>query len=202
MPLKILVVTNMYPTIDKVNWGTFVWHQVKYLEQLGNTVDVYYINGKKSKINYLKAFFSVFLKTLTTRYDIIHAHHGLAGFVSLLRFRTPLVITFHGSDALLGKIQPLLSRIAAKFSDASIVVSEKIAAVIPGYIIPCGVDTTVFKPMDSKEARLKISFPLNEKIVLFPFDPARKLKRFDLAESAVDLLKKRGIQYYLNQYGI
>jgi glycosyltransferase involved in cell wall biosynthesis len=192
MSLKILVVTNMYPTVENANWGTFIWHQVKYLEKLGNTVDVYYINGRKSKISYLKAFFIVFMKTLKTRYDVIHAHHGLAGFVSLFRFRAPLVITFHGSDVLLGKIQPILSRMAAKLSDASIVVSQKIATIVPGFVIPCGVDTTVFKPMDSKEARLKIGFPLNEKIVLFPFDPARKLKRYDLAESAVDQLKKRG----------
>jgi glycosyltransferase involved in cell wall biosynthesis len=197
MPLKILIVTNMYPTPEAVNWGTFIQHQVHCLQNLGHNVQVYYVNGRKSIFNYLFAVFKVFFKTLCTRYDIVHAHHGLSGVISLLRVRTPLVTTFHGSDVLLGKIQPFLSRIAFKFSDASIVVSDKIGTIVPGTVIPCGVDTTVFKPMANKEARLKVGFPSSGKIVLFPFDPMRRLKRYDLAEAAVEILKKRGYSLWL-----
>lgn len=193
MGLKILVVTNMYPTSETVNWGTFVRHQVDALERAGNKVDVYCIQGHQSKWNYIKAFWHVFITTINSRYDVVHAHHGLSGVASLFRFRTPLVITFHGTDVQMGKIQPFLSRIAARFSDASIVVSEKLASIIPGTIIPCGVDTSVFTPMNINEARLRVGFPLDKKIVLFPFDPARKIKRYDLAQSAINKLKIKGI---------
>lgn len=192
MGLKILVVTNMYPTSETVNWGTFVKHQVMALEQMGNKVDVYYIQGRQSKWNYLKAIWHVFVTTFISRYDVVHAHHGLSGVASLLRFRTPLIITFHGTDIQMGIIQPFLSRLAARFSDASIVVSEKLSSIIPGVIIPCGVDTSVFTPMNINEARLRLGFPLHKKIVIFPFDPARKIKRYDLAQSAVDELNKKG----------
>jgi glycosyltransferase involved in cell wall biosynthesis len=197
MALKILVVTNMYPTEEKVNWGTFVQHQVNALERMGNKVDVYFIQGTRSKWNYIKAFLGVFFATFSSRYDIVHAHHGLAGVSSLLRFRTPLIITFHGTDVQLGRIQPFLSRLAARFSDATIVVSEKIASIIPGTIIPCGVDTSVFTPMDIKEARIRVGFPLDKNIVLFPFDPARKIKRYDLAQSAINELNEKGISVTL-----
>ena len=197
MTYKILLVTNMYPTSEAVNWGTFVQHQVTTLERFGNNVDVYYINGRRSKLNYLKAIFHVFIKTLYTRYDVVHAHHGLSGVVSLLRFRTPLIITFHGTDVLKGKIQPFLSRLAARFSDASIVVSEKLGSIIPGTVIPCGVDTSIFKPINILDAKSQVGFPLDKKIILFPFDPARKIKRYDLAQSAADELKKRGLPVIL-----
>jgi glycosyltransferase involved in cell wall biosynthesis len=197
MAYKILFVTNMYPTSEAVNWGTFVQHQVTTLQSLGNNVDVFYINGRRSKLNYFKAIFQVFIKTLSTRYDIVHAHHGLSGIVSVLRFRTPLIITFHGTDVMIGKIQPFLSRLAAMFSDASIIVSDKLASIIPGTVIPCGVDTSIFKPINIEAAKTQVGFPLDKKIVLFPFDPARKIKRYDLAQSAVDELKKKGLPVIL-----
>jgi teichuronic acid biosynthesis glycosyltransferase TuaC len=202
MTRKILIVTNMYPTEERVNWGTFVEHQVTALRDIGNTVDVYYINGRKSKWNYIKAIFHVFIKTFSTRYDIVHAHHGLSGVASILRFRAPLVITFHGSDVLngdvfKGKFQPLLSRFASRFSDAVIVVSEELAAIIPGSIIPCGVDTSVFKPISSIEARTRVGFPLDKKIVIFPYNPKRNVKRFDLAQSAVNQLNNKGLPVIL-----
>ena len=197
MAYKILLVTNMYPTSEAVNWGTFVQHQVTTLKSFGNNVDVFYINGRRSKLNYLKAIFQVFIKTLSTRYDIVHAHHGLSGIVSVLRFRTPLIITFHGTDVMKGKIQPFLSRLAARFSDASIVVSDKLASIIPGTVIPCGVDTSIFKPINIEDAKSQVGFPLDKKIILFPFDPARKIKRYDLAQSAVDELKKKGLPVIL-----
>jgi teichuronic acid biosynthesis glycosyltransferase TuaC len=197
MSLRILLVTNMYPVTESPNWGTFVWQQVVYLERMGHKVDVYHINGRHSKLFYLKALFDVFFKTLFKRYDCIHAHYGLSGLVSFFRFRTPLITTFHGSDVLRGKLQPFLSRIAAAISDAVIVVSEELALVIPGIIIPCGVDTTVFKPMELKDARKKVNFPLDKKIILFPFNPARKIKRYDLALAAVNELKSKGMDVLL-----
>jgi teichuronic acid biosynthesis glycosyltransferase TuaC len=197
MSLRILFVTNMYPVPGAVNWGTFVWQQVIYLEQLGHNVEVYYINGRRSKWYYFKALFDIFIKTVSTRYDCIHAHYGLSGLVCFLRFRTPLVITFHGSDILWGKWQPFLSKIAAALSNAVIVVSEELASIIPGLIIPCGVDTSIFKPINSNDAKSRVGFPLDKKIILFPFDPSRKIKRYDIAVAAVDELKRRGLNVIL-----
>src|SRR6185295_1701908 len=108
--MRILFVTNMYPTTEKPGWGSFVMREAESLKRVGQTVDVLHFQGYKSKLNYIKACFKVFIQTLCHRYDIVHAHYGLSGFPALFRWRTPLVITLHGSDALVGTIEPLISR--------------------------------------------------------------------------------------------
>src|SRR5580704_2056272 len=74
------------------------------------------------------------------------------------------------------------------FADAVIVVSKGISARIAGDIIPCGIDLEVFKPIDRTAARMRLGLPLRGKLVLFPFDPLRKIKRYELARAAVDTL--------------
>ena len=186
--MKILFVTNMYPTRDHPASGTFVMHQAEQLKRLGHEVDIFHILGYRSKFNYLKAMFQIFVRTLIKNYDIAHAHYGLSGFSALFRWRTPLVITLHGSDALVGKIQPFISKFACRFADAVIAVSKKIASVIPGEVIPCGVDLSVFKPYGRSSAREKLGLPMNKHLILFPFDPLKRMKRYDLAKEVIEEL--------------
>jgi glycosyltransferase involved in cell wall biosynthesis len=68
------------------------------------------------------------------------------------------------------------------------VVSKGICARIAGEIIPCGVDLEVFSPRDRIQARMRLGLSLEDKLILFPFDPSRKLKRYDLACSVVSAL--------------
>ncbi len=67
--------------------------------------------------------------------------------------------------------------------------SEEIRHKIPGIVIPCGVDLNVFRPYDRDEARSRLGWPRNKYLILFPFDPARRVKRYDLARAAVEQLK-------------
>lgn len=190
--MKILIVTNMYPTEDRPAWGIFVMQQVKQLRRLGHNVDVMNIYGYRSKLNYIKAVFEVFQKTVRNRYDIVHAHYGYSGFPALFRWRTPLVVTLHGSDALFGIFRPFISKCVSRLADAVIVVSKQIASVIPGDVIPCGVDLEIFKPRNQAEARAYLGLPEKRRIILFPFDPSRKIKRYDLARAAIDWLASNG----------
>ena len=80
--MKILVVTNMYPTQDMPAYGTFVEEQVNSLRKEGVKVDVLFINGRKSKLNYLVAFFRLWIRLLTNRYDLIHDHYVFSGIVA------------------------------------------------------------------------------------------------------------------------
>jgi glycosyltransferase involved in cell wall biosynthesis len=185
---KILFVTNMYPVAGNHAWGTFVWQQAEHLRQAGHHVDVLHVEGAKSRLRYLTSGWDVFSQTHKEAYDVVHAHYGLSGVPALLRWRTPLVVTLHGSDVLVGRVQPLISKAVAAFADAVIAVSPEICAKIPGEVIPCGVDVELFKPRDRAAARARLGLGQRAKLVLFPFDPARRVKRVHLAQQAVERL--------------
>lgn len=192
--LKVLFVTNMYPDDDHPASGAFVSQQAEHLRKAGHQIDVLHIQSSKSRLKYLTSPVDVFARTRNKSYDVVHAHYGLSGFPALFRYETPLVITLHGSDALVGRIQPLISKTVCSFADAVIVVSKGISARIAGEIIPCGIDLEVFRPRDREAARARLGLPLRGKLVLFPFDPLRKIKRYELARAAVAALRDPEIQ--------
>jgi glycosyltransferase involved in cell wall biosynthesis len=191
--VRILCVTNLYPSPQRPGHGAFVWQQVEQLRRLGHTVDVINILGFQSKMNYLRCALDVMRMTSAVSYDIVHAHYGYSAYPAMFRLQAPLVITLHGSDVLGNIFERLCTRAVSHFADAVIVVSEGMRRRIPGIVIPCGVDLGVFKPYDRDEARARLRWPKDRHIVLFPFDPARRLKRYDLARASVERLVQEGV---------
>jgi teichuronic acid biosynthesis glycosyltransferase TuaC len=195
--LKVLVVTAMYPHAGNAGSGAFVEQQVEHLRALGHLVDVLHFPGYRSRLEYFKAAVEVSRRTRREHYDVVHAHYGVTGLTALFRNGIPLVVSLHGSDALVGWHQPLISRFVCRLADATIVASRKIADRIPGEVIPCGVDLSVFEPKSKAEARQRLNLEPRRKYVLFPFDPARSIKRFDLASTAVAKLVAEGVDIEL-----
>ena len=48
-------------------------------------------------------------------------------------------------------------------------------------ILPCGIDTERFRPLDRRAAREQLGLDPDGRYLLFPYDPARAVKRADLA---------------------
>jgi glycosyltransferase involved in cell wall biosynthesis len=188
--LNILVVTAMYPHPGNEGYGAFVMQQVEQLRALGHSVEVLHFPGYRSKSEYVKAAASVFRRTRTQRYDILHAHYGVTGLATFFRNSVPLVISVHGSDGLVGRLEPFITRFTCKRADAVIVASARIAEKVPGIVIPCGVDLDVFSPKPKADARHRLDLAPDRKYVLFPFDPARPVKRHALAKAAVTRLRQ------------
>jgi len=193
--MRILFVTNMYPSPERPGYGAFVWQQAEQLRQFGHVVDVVNIRGFRSKLNYLKGALEVLWKTSRVAYDVVHAHYGQSAVPACFRFKAPLVVTLHGSDVLeSGLLQSFCSRVISHFVDAVIVVSEEMRKRIPGLVIPCGVDLNVFRPYKRDDARVRLGLPKDKYLILFPFDPARAVKRYDLAKAAVERVTKDGVE--------
>jgi len=190
-------VTNMYPNPERPGYGAFVEQQAEHLCKFGHTVDVVNILGFQSKLNYLKGVLEVLRKTSRVAYDIVHAHYGLSAFPAWFRLQAPLVVTLHGSDVLGSSFESFCSQGIWRFADAVIVVSEEMRSRIPGIVIPCGVDLNVFRPYDRDEARARLGWPKDKYLILFPFDPARLVKRYDLAQAAVEQVAQEGIDIEL-----
>jgi teichuronic acid biosynthesis glycosyltransferase TuaC len=174
--MKVLVITNMYPTSKMPFFGTFVKEQVESLRKEGVEVDVFFINGKENTLNYLRAFPRLWARLLTKRYDLIHAHY-----------------VFSGSQVIQGWQAPLC-RLVTKFMDRTLVMSnemKKRGRLEKSVVIPCGVDFKLFKPNDREKSRKELNLSPDKKLVLFAGDYDRPLKRWDIVQASVAILKEK-----------
>lgn len=202
-PLRVLVLTNIYPTPESPAAAPSVKYQIEALKSLGVDITLWYIRQGHSA-SYLAMALKVFLLNFQRKkYDLIHAFFGHSGLLACLQFRYPVVVTFLGSD-LLGGLGGLdkpnakdgwIGRFAARFVDAVITMSEEMKRVSKrddAVVIPFGIDTNIFTPIPTLEARQQLGLPLERKIALFPWNPARAEKRFSFARDAVNLLNAQG----------
>ncbi|MDO9000954.1 MAG: glycosyltransferase [Bacteroidota bacterium] len=167
----------------------FVKEQVESCEQFDN-FQFNYAEIKSGGISgYIKGYFS-FLKQLPTgNYNLVHAHYGLSAFIACLQPFKKVVITFHGCDVNDPKTR-WISKIAHKLCKHAIFVEAEMPAKLNAKnkfsIIPCGVNTELFKPMDKIEARKKLNFLETDKIVLFASAFDVPVKNYVLAKAACD----------------
>ena len=122
--MRVLVVTNMYPRREDPVTGVFVRTQVESLTRLGVESELEIIEGRRSKLAYLAAIGRVNARVRRERFDLVHAHYGLSGFMAVQQRQVPVVVSFCGSDLLgitdeqgrytaRGQTQVMLSRYAA-----------------------------------------------------------------------------------------
>lgn len=173
----------------------FIMDQKKALESSGISVDVFTIQGKGIK-GYLKSLMALHTRLQRRSYNFIHAHYGLSGLLASLQLRVPVILTLHGSDVNLPFIR-LFSRIASFFARKVIVVSEKMKVLLKSRntevkVIPCGVDTSLFKPINKQLARKrlvhKLKFEKGKKYVLFSSSFDMEVKNPMLAREATQTL--------------
>lgn len=191
--MKVLSLTNMYPTADMPAFGTFVESEVQSLRQCGVEVDVLFINGRRRAINYLWGIPRLWYRLLKQRYDLIHAHYVFTGFVARAQFLYPVVLTHHGVEVLQGW-QAILSRIITPLMDQVIVRSPEMKNRLrcgEAAVIPAGVDLDLFKPMPQQECRHALDLSENKKYILWVGEYLRQEKRFDIVTEAVARVKQR-----------
>lgn len=206
-PLRVLTVTGAYPTEEIPHWGTFIKSQVDSLRAAGVEVEVIHPRRGPAPIRYALATAAVFWKTLTGRFDVVHGHYGLWGLVARMQWTTPVVVSFLGDDllgtpsasaetttksALVVRVSQWLSR----HVHAVIVKSEQMRALTPSdhvFVIPNGVDFTLFHPVPRAEARAALVWKPDGYIILFANDPRIPVKDYPLARAAVERLREIGV---------
>ncbi len=195
----VLVITNLWPTNEDPGYGSFVQAQMESLGPLGVNYDVVFIDGRRSRWNYFRALGELRFRLKHYRYDLIHAHFGLSGWVARCQWRTPVVVSFMGDDVLgrptrsgritlYGRFLQASSWVLARLVSAIIVKSQEMKTRLglnAAHVIPNGVDLGLFRPMEQAEARQALGLDLKKKFVLFPYNPLEVRKRFDVIEAAV-----------------
>jgi glycosyltransferase involved in cell wall biosynthesis len=209
--MRVLVVTNMWPSAERPHWGAFVKSQADSLAALGCENTLYEIQGHRSTLEYLKAMSAIPHAARACGAELVHAHYGLSG-AAATRVKLPLVVSFCGDD-LLGRpdargrltfrsraLLPV-SHHAARRADAVIVKSEEMRRVIadvPGVnVIPNGVDLARFAPEPRATARAALGWPDAGHVLLFAADPHEERKNWPLAQGTRTALAARGLDVRL-----
>lgn len=137
--MNVLVLSNMAPSKQAPNAGIFVQNQVDILSQSDAIAHLKFIairSTKKGLIALLAKYGLLLWHVLSqavfsrVRYDVVHVHYyyptiWFAIVYKLLRNRKcKIVVTFHGSDIYSYEPAPALYRLAARFIDKAIFVSD------------------------------------------------------------------------------
>jgi glycosyltransferase involved in cell wall biosynthesis len=207
----VLTVTNMYPQPDRPRLGTFVEEEVRSLRRQGLCVDVLFVDGPAATRNYLSGIGALQRQVATSGpYDLVHAHYVFCGLIALVArrlpgggraARLPVVVTQHGIETQLGWTAPL-SRYVSRRADFTIATSQRVAAALGMHdgarcaVIPCGVDTEVFRPAPQSAARQALGLPAGDPVVLFVGAP-RPEKRIPLIQAAFDMLQQQRVRQQL-----
>jgi teichuronic acid biosynthesis glycosyltransferase TuaC len=187
--MRVLVVTNLWPTPATPARGGFVRDQIEALREIDG-LDVELFTFDTGARQYARAAAELRRRYRGERFDVVHAHGGLCGWSALAVRGAPHVVTFHGTDLAHPRVGPL-SRALARMVALPAPVSATLArSGLPGLtgsdarvgILPVGVRLDRFRRVDRREARAALGLDPDARYLLFPADPARPEKRFDRAQ--------------------
>jgi glycosyltransferase involved in cell wall biosynthesis len=204
-PLRVLHVSNMWPTPAMPHFGAFVETQVDSLRRRGIDCDVVhahrdYLGLRKRTREALRG----------GAFDLVHAHFGhTAAIVADIcrQFRTPMLVSYCGGDVngeegtLARRTKSWIGSVASRlagFTAAAIVVKtpamlQRLPSAIRKRteIIPNGVDLDYFVRTNRDVARTRLGWP-DERIVLFGGRRVDPTKNYRLAEAATQELNNLG----------
>ena len=186
-PVRALIVTNMYPTPERPEYGRFVLDQVEALERRGD-VEIEVFAFPPGLPAYPRAARDLRRRYRGTRFDIVHAHFGLTAWPAIVARKGPVVVTLHGND-LFHPRSNRITRAALPFTALPAAVSREFSENVPG------AGTTQTRRGAARRHRHHALPPDPARggagsgsawtptgpYLLFPHDPARPLKRHDRA---------------------
>lgn len=173
----------------------FVKEQHDSLIKLGLIIDDFQIIGNGIK-GYLRNLPKYRKKIKLFKPDIVHAHYGISGLFANLQRLTPVVVTYHGSDINIRKIR-VISKVSILLSKYNIFVSNKLLKKVntkKSCVIPCGIDSSLFYPINKEIARKKLGLDKDKKYILFSSTRTNPIKNFKLAKESIELLNNKNIE--------
>jgi teichuronic acid biosynthesis glycosyltransferase TuaC len=186
--VRVLVVTNFMPDAGAPQRGRWVRDQVDEVRKRGIEVDLF--EFARGRNEYLPAARRLRSLLRRERFDLVHAHYGLAGWVARLAGARPLVVTFHGTDVRHHIVGHLSRRLVWRIDLAAAVSRALFEAEdgrrglppVPGCaVLPCGPDLERFESIPRVEARRALRLEPDGRFLFFPANPARPEKRHDRA---------------------
>jgi glycosyltransferase involved in cell wall biosynthesis len=182
--VRILVVSQMWPSASDPDFGSFVAQVCRELEAQGHELEVVAIDRRgMPRTKYLKLARDARRAAKRFQPDVVYAHFltfaGPAAARAARAAKAPLVLTAHGTDV--GNVERsralrALTRRATNRASRVIAVSDwlrmRLVAELPELggkvdVIDCGVDLERFQPRDPHEARARVGWEGNPPFFLF-----------------------------------
>jgi len=194
--MRILYVTNMYPTEQKPYFGIFVKEQIEDVAQVIDLdYDVHFINARENgPCEYLKSIFTIPRQIRREKYDLIHIHYGFSGLWRLFyKPKAKVFLSLHGADILpeQGKrIQVAITNRLLKRVDRVFTLNDRMDELVQSRTnnferLPCAVNINQFKPKENTPA---VS---DKKTIIFPSAPHVEVKDYPLFERVISALQQK-----------
>ncbi len=218
--MRVLVVTNMWPTPGFPRSGTFVERQVRGLERIGVTVELLFVErGPEGMWAYRSVAGRIRRALAAFELDVVHVMYGgmMSAMASMALKDVPWVQSFCGTDLLgeesgslfqrlRGLVGVVCSRCSARRAQAIVVKSANLQRALPRsikdttiHVIPNGVDLELFRPMEAGPCRERLGWREDVFHAVFSTPSLSDAnKRLPLARRAVEFLRRRGIQAELH----
>ncbi len=218
--MRVLAVTNMYPSFKNPALGVFVKEQLESLRTLGLDVNVLRVNRfQRGILAYVGLGQKVRKKMVEFGPDLVHVMYGgiMAERVITAVDTIPTMVSFCGSDLYGASLRGLTGQLASRFGALAshsaarkatriVVKSKTLEAELPPdvdrskvRIIPNGVDMHKFRPLDRNKCRAQLGWESNVSHVLFAGAIANPIKRWHLAAAAVDQVSSWGLHVVLHE---
>lgn len=212
--MRVLAVTNALPGAGEstTTTGIFFKEQLESLERAGVDLTIVHADRvRRGRRAYLDVGRQVRAALDASDVDLVHVLYGgvMSWAVARVVRQLPLVVSFCGND-LLGEGERRTfrwlvergaiasSRRAARAAAGIVVKSDALRRALPAdvdparvFVLPNGVDLTLFTPRDRLACRAELGWSPERRHVLFPAAADRSEKRFWLASAAVEELRGR-----------
>lgn len=198
-PVGDVRVLYVVPGLPQGHNMIFARDTASALRQRGLQIDEFYLRSRTAPLQVLRAVWQLRREVRRLAPDVVHVQYGgVTGLVGALACAgRPLVLSVRGSDLnrvpavhpLRGWVTRLMTRLAALRARRVVCVSDALAAQLwsdrRAVVIPSGVDTAVFRPVDRALARQSLGWSDDQPVVLFNAGQAAEQKGLALVQQAV-----------------
>ncbi|MDO9407144.1 glycosyltransferase [Patulibacter sp.] len=186
--MHVLVVSNMAPDAEHPERGGFVRDQVAALRRIDGLEVAF---DEFAPGDYRAAAARLHHRHRGRRYDVVHSHFGLTAVPALVVRARLRGVTLHGRDLRHRTTRPVT--LAVLPSQRLIgLASPDLASMVPAVLrrrtapLPVGLELGRFGPLPRADARRELGLDPDERFLLFPYGPDRRVKRVDRARELAE----------------
>jgi glycosyltransferase involved in cell wall biosynthesis len=193
--MRILYITNNYPTSNFPIFGIFVKEQIESVIALGVESEVFFINSRENgESEYFKSIFRLRKYMRGKKYDIIHCHHSLSALTLLCSgkiFGKRCILSYQSDPKNEGGL--FLFRILYLFFDRIILKNDSPQTRYSKVVyLPNGVNTDFFVPKEKDASKIALGLDIWKRYILFMDSyNIRPFKRIDRFNEILRILKEK-----------